>query len=298
MDSCFDKIRGRNYTLYIHRNFRNDTFEQALLDSEKELKEHYQLTAIRSSKFARVYKFTVRFDDVDKGVYFKQYFYRSIWDFIKDFVRADRAERDFKATEMLGENGFDTPTIIAIGKSRYGLRHTTNFLVTLEIENAKQIYKFISERPENLTTGQPSADPNLQKNHKMATRRKRELIRAFGQTIGRMHAKGIFHGDLRLGNILARQEKNRWRFFFLDNERTRKFYRLPARLRLKNLVQVNMLPPATMSNTDRMRFFREYWTQNEKAKTKKVKLIEKVLKKTHQRLSKKEKFKKLNLSHC
>jgi hypothetical protein len=105
-----------------------------------------------------------------------------------------------------------------------------------------------------------------------------------------MHAKGIFHGDLRLGNILARQEKNRWRFFFLDNERTRKFYRLPARLRLKNLVQVNMPPPAYMSNTDRMRFFKEYWAQNEKAKIKKADLITKVLKKTRRRLDKKEKF--------
>jgi hypothetical protein len=278
LNDCFNKIRGGNYTLYIHRNFRNDTFEQALLDSEKELRERYRLTTIRSSKFARVYKLTVRFDDVDKGVYFKQYLCRSIWDFIKDFVRASRAERAFKATEMLGENGFDAPTIIAMGEFRYGLCHTTHFLVTLEIENAKQIYQFIPDRLQNLT--------------KQQLQGKRELIRAFGRTVGKMHAAGIFHGDLRLGNILARQEKNRWRFFFLDNERTRKFYRLPARLRLKNLVQVNMFPPAAMSNTDRMRFFREYWAQNERAKTKKTDLIEKVLKKTRRRLGKKKNFKK------
>ena len=269
MNRCFDKIRGGNYTLYIHRNFRNDTFEQALLDSEKELGERYQLTTIQSSKFARVYKLTVRFDDVDKGVYFKQYLYRSVWDFIKDFVRANRAERAFKATEMLGENGFDAPAIIAMGKFRYGLYHTTNFLATLEIEDAKQIYQVISDS-------------------KLETRSKRKLIRAFGRTIGRMHAKGISHGDLRLGNILARQEKDRWRFFFLDNERTRKFYRLPVRLRLKNLVQVNMFPPAAMSNTDRMRFFKEYWAQNEKAETSKAELIKKVIKKTRLRLRKKQ----------
>ncbi len=278
MDSCFDKIRGGNYTLYIHRNFRNDAFERALLDSERGLRERYHLTTIQSSKFARVYKLTVSFDGVDKGVYFKQYLRRSIWDFIKDFVRASRAKRAFKATEMLGENGFDTPTIIAMGEFRYGLCHTTNFLVTLEIGDAKRIYQFIPDRLQNLT--------------KQRLQDKRELIRAFGRTVGRMHAAGLFHGDLRLGNILVRQEKNRWRFFFLDNERTRKFYRLPMRLRLKNLVQINMFPPAAMSDTDRMRFFREYWAQNEKAGAKKVELIEKVLKKTHRRLSKKEKFKK------
>lgn len=241
------------------------------MDSEKELGKRYQLTTIQSSKFARVYKLTVRFDDVDKGVYFKQYLYRSVWDFIKHFVRDSRAERAFKAAEMLVENGFDAPAIIVMGKFRYGLYHTTNFLVTLEIEDAKQIYQFIFDS-------------------KLETRGRRELIRAFGRTVGRMHAKGIFHGDLRLGNILARYEKNRWRFFFLDNERTRKFYRLPGRLRLKNLVQVNMFPPAAISNTDRMRFFREYWAQNEKAKTKKAALIKKILKKARRRLDKKEKF--------
>ncbi len=271
MNRCFDKICGANYTLYIHRDFRNNAFEQALLNSEKELEERYQLTTIRSSKFARVYKLTVRFGDVDKGVYFKQYLRRSVWDFIKDFVRANRAERAFKASEVLVENGFDAPAIIAMGKFRYGLYHTTNFLVTLEIKGAKQIHQFISDS-------------------KLETRGRRELIRAFGRTVGRMHAKGIFHGDLRLGNVLARQEKGRWQFFLLDNERTRKFYRLPGRLRLKNLVQVNMFPPALMSNTDRMRFFREYWAQNEKAKTSKANLIKKVLKKTRQRLDKKEKF--------
>ncbi len=271
MNSSFDKICGGNCTLYIHRNFRNDTLEQALLDGEKKLSERYRLTAVRSSKFARVYKLTVRFNDVDKGVYFKQYLCRSVWDIIKHFVRANRAERAFKAAEMLSENGFDAPAIIAMGKFRYDLYHTTNFLVTLEIEDAKQIHQFISDS-------------------KLETRGRRELIRAFGRTVGQMHAKGIFHGDLRLGNILAKQEKDRWRFFFLDNERTRKFRRLPGRLRLKNLVQANMPPPAYMSNTDRMRFFKEYWAQNEKTETSKATLIKKVLKKTRRRLDRKERF--------
>jgi tRNA A-37 threonylcarbamoyl transferase component Bud32 len=270
LNDCFDKIRGGNCTLYIHRNFRNDTFEQALLDGEKKLSRRYRLTTVQSSKFARIYKFTVRFDKRDEVVYFKQYLRRSVWDFIKDFVRANRAERAFKATEMLSENGFDVPTIIAMGKSRRGLFHTTNFLATIEIEEAKQIYQFISDS-------------------RLGIRGKRELIRAFGQTIGRMHAKGIFHGDLRLGNILAKQDKEHWRFFFLDNERTKKFRRLPDCLRLKNLVQVNMIRSAAISNTDRMRFFKEYWAQNEESNIERTMLIQKVLKKISRRLRKKMK---------
>lgn len=269
MNDCFNKIRGGSCTLYIHKNFRNDTFEQALLDSGEKLGEHYRLTTIGSSKFARVYKLTIRFDDGDHVVYYKQYLCRSAWDFIKDFVRANRAERAFKAAEMLGKNGFDAPAIIAMGKYKGGLFHTKSFLITEEIKEAKQIYQIISDS-------------------KLGIQDKRELIRAFGQTIGKMHAKGIFHGDLRLGNILTQQDKGRWMFFFLDNERTRKFNHLPARLRLKNLVQINMFQTATISNTDRMRFFKEYWAQNKGSNIERTTLIKKVLKKTSHRLRKKD----------
>ncbi len=274
MNSSYNKIRGENCTLFVHKNFRNSIFEQALLDNEEKLGECYRLTTIQSSKFARVYKLTVRFDNEDKGIYFKQYLCRSVRDFIKNFVRANRALRAFKAAEMLGDDGFDAPTIIAIGESRYGLFHTTNFMVTLEIEDAKQIYQLICD---------------LQNGSELETKNRRGLIRAFGRTVGKMHAKGIFHGDLRLGNILARLEKDQWRFFFLDNERTRKFRYLPMRLRLKNLVQINMLPSNAMSNTDRMRFFKEYQAQNEESNVRKTMLVEKVLKKTSKRLRKKMK---------
>lgn len=276
MDICFDKIQGGNYTLYIHRDFRNDVFEQTLLDYERQLHKRYHPTPVPSSKFTGVYKFSVGFGNVEKAIYFKEYFCRSALDFVKHLFRPSRAKRSLKAMLMLQKNGFDVPVVVAMGECKASFFERRNFLVTFEVENAKRLHEYISDSKGNSTGEQ--------------LREKRELIRAFGRAIGRMHAKGIFHGDLRLGNILARKEKNRWRLFFLDNERTRRFYRLPARLRLKNLVQVNMFPPTAMSNTDRMRFFREYWAQNEKAKIKKAHLIEKVLKKTHRRLSKKERF--------
>lgn len=274
MNSCFDRIQGGNCTLYIHRSFRNDVFEQVLLDGGEKLRECFQLTKVQSSKFARVYKFSVSFNDVNKGVYFKQYLCRSVLDFIKDFVRAGRAERAYKADEMLSRNGFDVPVIIALGKLKRGFCYVTKFLVTLEIEEARQIYQFVS---------------NLRKDGEVSTKGKRELIRAFGQVVGRMHDKGIFHGDLRLGNVLAKKENNCWRFFFLDNERTRKFQCLPKRLRLKNLVQINMFQSATVSNTDRMRFFKQYWLENNGNKFGKAALIRKVLKRTKKRLRKKMK---------
>ena len=270
MDSGFDKIRRSNCTLFINKNFRNDNLEQVLLAGEKTLQERYQLTPVFSSDTSRVHKFTVRFGGVERGVYFKQYLCRSVWDFIKHLLRPSRARRAFKATLILEKNGFEAPAVVAMGEWKSDFFNRRNFLVTLEAENTKPIYQFIPEGQENLTKEQ--------------LRAKRELIRAFGRTAGRMHAAGIFHGDLKLVNVLARQEKNGWRFFFIDNERTKKFYRLPPWLRLKNLVQVNMHRTDGLTASDRMRFFKAYLGENLDIRNKYKSLVRKVAAKTRSRL--------------
>ena len=276
MDSGFDKIRRNNCTLFVNKNFRNDNFEHALSAGEKTLQERYQLTTVFSSDTSRVHKFTVRFAGVDRGVYIKQYLCRSACDFIKHLVRASRARRAFKAALMLEKNGFETPAVVAVGECKASFFDRGNFLVTLEVENAKQIYQFIPDKLESFTKEQ------LQD--------KRELIRAFGWTVGRMHATGIFHGDLKVVNVLARQEKKGWHFFFIDNERTKKFYRLPPWLRLKNLVQVNMDRSPCLTNSDRMRFFKAYLQENSSIACKRNECVKKIITKTNQRLVKRDNY--------
>jgi hypothetical protein len=270
LHSGFDKIRRSNCTIYINRAFRSDSLEQALPWGEKELQRQFQLTRLGSSKFVRLYKFTLRFDGADRLIYFKQYLNRSAWDFIKHIFRASRARRAFEAALVLAERGFQTPIIIATGEFRYAFIGAENFLVTLGIEHAKPIYQFIASKQAELTKEQ--------------LRRERDLIRTFGRTVGKMHAAGIFHGDLRLGNVLAKQDNNGWRFFFLDNERTREFRRLPARLRLKNLVQVNMFCSNAITKIDRMRFFKSYLKENPDIRNNYKNLAKKVTAKTTDRL--------------
>ncbi len=275
MDSGFDKIRRNNCTLFINKNFRNDSLEQTLSAGEKTLQERYQLTTVFSSDTSRVHKFTVRFAGVERGIYFKQYLCRSVWDFIKHLVRPSRARRAFKATLMLEKNGFEVPAVVAMGECKSSFFDRGNFLVTLEVENAKQIYQFMPDNSESFTKEQ------LQD--------KRELIRVFGRTVGTMHARGIFHGDLKLVNVLARQERNGWRFFFIDNERTKKFYILPPWLRLKNLVQVNMDRSPCLTNSDRMRFFKAYLQETLLIARKGTEWAKKISTKTNRRLEKRDK---------
>ena len=273
MSSGFDKIRQDNCTLFINKDFRNADLEQALSAGEKSLQEHYKLTPVLSSRTSRVYKFLTSFDGTERLIYFKQYLFRSNWDFIKHLVRPSRARRAFKASLILGKNGFEAPVIIAVGECKTSFLDKENFLVTVEVEGAKKIYQFIPNKTDDLTKEQLGA--------------KRRLLRAFGQTVGRMHAAGIFHGDLRLGNILAKEENHGWHFFLIDNERTRKFRRLPARLRLKNLVQANMLISDCITKTDRMRFFKAYLSINPCLQSCYNDWAQKVITKTNRRFRKK-----------
>lgn len=269
MNAHFATIRQTNKRLYVNKDFRNTAFEQAMLIGQEYLQKRFKLTEVPSSHFCRVYKLTVPFNNVETGIYLKQHLSRGILDVIKHIIYPSRAKRAFNASIMLQENGFEAPAVIALLEYRRGIFCTENILITKEIENAKPILESMTDSCRN--DNQP-------------LNCRRELLESFGRTIGRMHAKGISHGDMRLGNVLAGREKNIWRFFFLDNERTRIFRRLPARLRVKNLVQLQISVQATVSNTDRMRFYKKYAAENPMSKTEKRTLTNKVIKTTFRRL--------------
>ena len=84
---------------------------------------------------------------------------------------------------------------------------------------------------------------------------RRQLLRQLGHFIGRMHAAGFIHGDLRTSNVLAHWQDGDFRFTLIDNERTVRIQPPPGRALLRNLMQLNMLTHADLSPRDRMRFF-------------------------------------------
>ena len=103
-----------------------------------------------------------------------------------------------------------------------------------------------------------------------------------------MHAANISHGDLRTGNVLVKLKEDDWDFYFLDNERTVKYNKLPDKLRIKNLVQIGMVLNENLTNTDRMRFYKTYLKQNQQVIPNPLELAKKVSVKTEERLSKKQ----------
>jgi len=202
-----------------------------------------------SSKFARVFKCSLDFAGHTHSVYLKFYLYRSAWDFVKHLARPSRAQRAYKASLMLAENGLRSPEVVAVAANCIGPVCIKNFLITQSLEEAQPLWKHIRGDKE----GGFSKLDNISQ--------RAVLLKRLGKTIGKMHAAGIFHGDLRSGNVFVKKVDNEWEFFLLDNERTKKYAHIRNRLRLKNLVQINMFKEG-LSRTDRMRFFKAYLNEN------------------------------------
>ena len=265
----FETMRMDEWIILIRKNFPKHDIRNLVAENDSSAEDQGQFVRVPSSDYTRVFKCNVSLDGVAQPLYLKKYLCRSMLDFVKHLFRPSRAKRAFNATLMLQKNGFNAPAVIGLFEHRTGPFCTNNLLVTEGIENSKSMPQLLTDICQN-----SGRDTSIDK---------RDLIEAFGGIIGKMHAKGIFHGDLRLGNVLVVREKQKWRFFFIDNERTKKFYHLPNRLRLKNLVQINMFQSG-ITNTDRMRFFKAYLKHNPAVANNRQDWVVRILRKTSWRL--------------
>nr|WP_169853148.1 lipopolysaccharide kinase InaA family protein [Anaerohalosphaera lusitana] len=226
---------------------------------------------VNASTSARVFRCKIGFAGRPVELYFKQYLHRSVTDFLKHAFRPSRAVRSLKAAKMLAEHDLNAPPVVAVGELKLGPFVLENFTFTEAVNHAPDLYEHVQAFAKSSS--------HLER---------RSFIEQLGETIGRMHATNISHGDLRPGNVLARKTDDRWQFFFLDNERTRKYMRIPRKLILKNLVQINMLHSDVLSSTDRMRFFKAYLRSNPKLVPERKLIARKSAQRTAERLNKKK----------
>ena len=262
----FDKLKINGWDFYLNKSFpRINLKEFPHAGNFNGVRGPFE--KIEASKYTRVYKCAVAFKGRIRDFYFKQYLCRSVTDFLKHIFRPSRARRSLNASEILYHNDLHTPEVIAVGDKKLGPFPINNFMITREIKNARTLYEYIKMDWQSLGN-------------------RRLFFSKLGTEIGKMHAAGISHGDLRPGNILVTFEDNDYTFYFLDNERTRKFRHIPDRLRFKNLVQINMFHRQMLNLTDRMRFYKNYLKQNPDLKSPKE-TAGRIARKTTQRLANK-----------
>lgn len=263
----FDKIQLSRWTMYVNSLFPSKVAESLIAERDLDgVRGPFEEVA--ASRFARVYKGAVSFNGITRNLYVKQFLYRSVVDFLKHIFRPSRAMRSMKASQMLAKANLLNPEVIAMGHKKIGPFVVKSFLITESVEDAPTLSNQIATE--------------------MTVKSKRELIRQLGETIGKMHAANISHGDLRTGNVLVKENDHNWGFYFLDNERTLQFKMLPEKLRSKNLVQISMVINKNITRTDRMRFFKSYLAENEGNIQNPKQLARKISQRTAERLKSKQ----------
>lgn len=174
--------------------------------------------------------------NAQQQLYYKEFLQRSPLEQLKARLRGSRATRARHNGDALLRAGIGAPVNVAWGKLPGGSEYLFSRAVAGE-----GITHWLRS---TLTAG-----------YGEQLQLRQRLLRDLGKFIGRVHATGFIHGDLRPGNVLAEWRGERFQFSLIDNERTFQFAPPPGRLLLKNLMQLNMLLPPDLSRTDRMRFF-------------------------------------------
>ena len=221
------------------------------------------LTRVKSSPYTIVHNGTV----MAQSCYFKRYLMRDTSDRIKHIIRHSRARRALANNEMIRSLGFRFPrSVCLIEKSIAGFVQES-VLITEAIKDAPDVRYYI----DTLTAG--------------SVRLRRQFLSSFGRAVGEMHSQGVHHGDMRVGNILCQFLHGEFVFYWLDNERTKRYATLPISRRINNLVQLNMVRGLNL--TDRMRFWKAYMEESCLPSHLEKKVIRVVINKTWKRLKKK-----------
>ncbi len=215
-----------------------------------------------------------------KPVYYKEFLSRSPFEGIKNLFRGNRCQRAIIKGKMLRQRGFHSPVIYCWG--RKGNRY---FMISEGVD-ALGLGNYIRKHWQRPLSGAEISS-------------KRRFIKKFGKIIGELHKNGICHGDLRVNNILVQESTEDVIFYFVDNERNTLFKKVPWRLIRKNLVQINMFQSPHITRQDRQRFFQAYCVSSGGLNpAEKLALIERVQRRTAERLAKKaEKEKRVGQSN-
>ncbi|MHC4820618.1 MAG: lipopolysaccharide kinase InaA family protein [Planctomycetota bacterium] len=91
---------------------------------------------------------------------------------------------------------------------------------------------------------------------------KRRDVERFGRFVGELHARGVYHGDLKAVNIFVRMKHGMRSFCLVDYDHVVFGSGLVSfRRRIKNLAQLSASVGTYVSRADRLRFFAAYASQ-------------------------------------
>ncbi len=164
---------------------------------------------------------------------------------IKDLFRNSKAFLALRQARAMLLEGFHAPFTVAAGEKRTFRFIRQAFLLTLSLQGTP-LPDFLKENFSH-----PLDTRNLKK--------KRACLKQLALEIRRLHQSGFVHGDLVPYNILVQAHGEELNFYYMDNDRTRRYPSwFPYPLWKRNLVQLNRVFLPEISQQDRVRFLHYY----------------------------------------
>lgn len=173
-----------------------------------------------------------------QAVYLKVFLPRSPFETLKVLGRGSRAIRSVDRSIQMSRENFHTPSVLIYGCDTSRLE----FVLTKAVMHPSMMDLVIA------AVGRFS----------LPLDERRQLLRAFGAEVARLHRAGWIHGDLRLGNVLCNCSNGikHPEFWYLDNEGSRRSFN--SRQQRRNLVQLLMTRREWQSRTDQLRILQGY----------------------------------------
>lgn len=172
---------------------------------------------------------------------------RGILHSAKSLFRPPAGRRSFRNGIALSRSGIGTarPLILCSSKSLGAV--TSELLIMEVIPGSQELDRYMLSR--------------IQDNWSFNERRR--FVLDFAEFTGDLHAKGVFHSDMKTCNIFVvpsqlPESNGRVRFALTDYDDVEFHDRLPYNRRLKNLVQLFLSTPTALGVTDRLRFLQRY----------------------------------------
>ncbi|MCH7989517.1 MAG: hypothetical protein IID46_10280 [Planctomycetes bacterium] len=187
--------------------------------------------------------------DLPSGRFYLKHYRISDWRAqFQNLFRPCKAELESNAARRLRELEINTFEPVALGKT-YGFGLVKDsFLISREIENVETVQEFVQYSLNRLSK-------------RRQTVLRQRLALELGRLTARLHRGGLVHRDFHAGNLLMQVSPEQSVKLWLIDLHAVSFCRQPALRHIKrNLSLLNHFFSHDTTKTDRLRFFRSYWS--------------------------------------
>jgi tRNA A-37 threonylcarbamoyl transferase component Bud32 len=228
--------------------YRNRAYPEPLIDAL--LNRYHQPPQDNPLILKKTAKETVSVLRAEPGggaykVVIKEAIFASLFSRLRNTLFRSRARRSWVGARALRVRGISTPDALALLEYREGMVLCRTILITRYVDRSQELNDYVLMRYNHTLSAEES-------------RHKKRFIAALAGLIREMHARGIYHADLKSNNILVVEEGDAWNLHVVDLDRIRCGARLSFEERANNLAQINASVAACITPADRILFFRQY----------------------------------------